>query len=247
MSVGDPQALFFGDEQTAVVALQAALDGLLRRRSELQVLEAGCGSASHVRVPSGAHVVGIDISPEQLAANDTVQERILGDIQSYPLPQRRFDLIVCWDVLEHLERPLDALERFADAAHEGGLILIKVPNVLSLKGVATKYTPHAVHRWVYRRTMPFVEGDPFPTFLRLAMSPRSLESFARRRGLDVAYKAFWEAWLQHELRKRFHVPAPLWRAACRLVSVATLGRIEVARTDYVVLFRRGGDDTATGA
>src|SRR5579862_6866063 len=83
--------------------------GLLKGRDRLKVLEAGCGSSSHVRLPGTVHAVGIDISAEQLAKNTAVQEKILGDIQQYRLPRGEFDVTVCWMVLEHLSNPGDAL------------------------------------------------------------------------------------------------------------------------------------------
>src|ERR1700722_3911030 len=79
---------------------------------KLRVLEAGCGSASRCHFRS-SQAVGIDISQEALDRNTHLDEKILGDIQTFRLEASSFDVIFCWDVLEHLERPEKALANFA--------------------------------------------------------------------------------------------------------------------------------------
>ena len=89
----------------ALRQLQAFVDEALHGRTRLRVLDAGCGSSSYVKAPESAHRVGIDISEEQLRKNTFVDEKILGDIQTYELPPASFDVIICWWVLEHLREP----------------------------------------------------------------------------------------------------------------------------------------------
>ena len=114
------------------------------------ILEAGCGSRSHVIFPSTSRTIGIDISEKQLARNDGLDERICGDIQDYDFTEGSFDIIICWDVLEHLKEPTQALDRFYKAIRPNGLIILGLPNVLSLWGLITKLSPHWSHVWFYR-------------------------------------------------------------------------------------------------
>ena len=130
--------------------LQAFLDKEMARMESVRVLEAGCGSASNVRFGARARLVGIDISRMQLERNTILQEKIIGDIQQYDFPPASFDLIVCWDVLEHLPQPELALRRFARAVKTNGLVILKLPNVLSVKGLVTKLLPHTFHVLAYR-------------------------------------------------------------------------------------------------
>ena len=134
----------------ALLQLQAFVDGALQGRTDLRILDAGCGSSSYVRAPETAYRVGIDISEEQLRKNTFVDEKILGDIQEYELPSASFDVIICWWVLEHLREPTKVLSGFRDALRENGLMVLAVPNVLSMKGLATKLTPFWFHVWVYQ-------------------------------------------------------------------------------------------------
>jgi hypothetical protein len=61
-------------------------NSILGNRGRIKLLEAGCGSASHLELKPAVDGVGIDISRAQLERNTMVQEKILGDIQDYPHP-----------------------------------------------------------------------------------------------------------------------------------------------------------------
>lgn len=117
------------------------IDAILNGRRHIRVLEAGCGSASHIHFNAKVHAVGIDLSAEELEKNTAVQEKILGDLQDYPLPEASFDVVVCWMVLEHLLLPRAALANMFRATKPGGIVVLGIPNVASIKGMITKFTP----------------------------------------------------------------------------------------------------------
>jgi len=213
------------EEQT----LQTFLDGELFRRPSLRVLEAGCGSASNLRLPDQIWLVGVDISERQLARNTVLHEKIVGDIQHYQFPPDSFDAIICWDVLEHLSQPQLALRQFARAIKPGGLVILKLPNVLSLKGLVTKLLPHTFHVLIYR----YIYGDknagkndtvPFRTYLRFCISAAAIKKQSAQLGLQTAYFATLDAgdteWWQRQ--KAFH---RIYMMANKIVSVLSLGRL----------------------
>lgn len=172
--------------------LQEWLDEQLKNKKNIIVLEAGCGSQSNLRYPKDSYIVGIDISEEQLLRNKDIHEAILGDIQDYQLPYEKFDLIVCWAVLEHLANPEKALLNFIKALKKGGLIVLAIPNVLSIKGLFTKYTPFFIHKMYYKKIMGRdivgKEGKgPFKTYLRFSLAPERLKKFFANFGLDIKY------------------------------------------------------------
>ena len=155
----------------------------------VRILDAGCGHLN-VHDLGDAHVTGIDILPEALALNTRADEKILGDIQTYPLAPAAFDLIYCWNTLEHVRHPRAAIENLARALAPGGDLVIGVPNLLSVKGLITKLTPHAFHVWVYRRVLgnPLAGQPghvPFKTYLRLSLLPWRLRALGKRLGLEV--------------------------------------------------------------
>jgi SAM-dependent methyltransferase len=158
----------------------------------LRVLDAGCGRGHHGRrgVPEGAYLVGLDVSADALALNSHLDEAICADLQTYRLEPDSFDLIMCHDVLEHLDRPSDALDNLVYALRPGGELRVDCPNVWSGKGLITKLTPHSFHIWVYKRLLGWTHAakpgyGPFPTPMRLAMAPHTMKRFACDRGLHV--------------------------------------------------------------
>jgi SAM-dependent methyltransferase len=157
----------------------------------MRLLDAGCGRDTHaIELPDDCHVVGIDVSRAALDANPSLDDRIVGDLETYPLPANTFDLAVCWDVLEHLRRPEMALDNLVRSLKPGGKLVIGIPNVLTPKALATKFTPHRFHVFVYKRLFAFPNAGlpghgPFPTYLRWSLRPHALEDYARRRALVV--------------------------------------------------------------
>jgi SAM-dependent methyltransferase len=226
--------------------LQTLLESFVGERGTLRVLEAGCGSYPMVvDLGPAKHIVGIDISQRQLERNDVVDEKILGDIQTFPLRPQDFDLVFCFNVLEHLDRPDRALANFRRALRPGGLIVIKVPNVLSLKGLMTKFSPHRVHVWVYRYILGHPDAGqddkaPFPTFLRLSMSPPALDRFARRNGLQVAYSCLFEAHNWLHLRQRLRLDGRLWHALRFAVERVTRNTITLEGTEFLIVMQSAG-------
>lgn len=223
--------------------LQAALDRLLAGRSGLRVLEAGCGSTSRVRLPEGATLVGIDISASQLARNAVLHERVLGDVQSHRWPRAEFDLIVSWDVLEHLPRPLDALERLFAALKPGGIVVLALPNLYSIKGLVTRFTPYRVHEWFYRYVIgdrrARHEFDQFPTYLRAAIAPRRLARYAAANGMEVAHLRLYQGPVQTYLRRHNRAADVLFWTVGVLCRVATRGRYDLNWTDCMLVLRKG--------
>lgn len=157
-----------------------------------RVLDAGCG-AGHaiIDLPANARVVGIDSSAAALSRNRLVDEAIVGDIQTCPVEPSSFDEIVCWDVLEHLPHPDRAFGNLARGLKPGGKLTLGVPNLLSAKGLITRFTPLGFHVWFYRRFFPTAthigqEGSgPWKTHLRWTIRPHGLVKLAARHGLEV--------------------------------------------------------------
>ena len=75
------------------------------RLAKVCILEAGCGSNSAFEIPDNAHIVGLDVFARQLESNGSLDEKHQGDFQDYTFPSNSFDVIICWNVLEHLPRP----------------------------------------------------------------------------------------------------------------------------------------------
>ena len=203
-----------------------------------RVLDAGCGAELPFRIPGATELVGIDISPDALALNTELDSAIVGDIQTYPLPPESFDLVICWNVLEHLPNPVVAVENMTRALRPGGILVLGLPNLWSLKGLLTRATPHRFHVWAYRRLLGDTDAGspghgPFPTYLRREIAPGRLVSLGRRHGLEPLYLS------------TYAVPDPLsgglgavWRSVLRVLRALSAGRWDPAASEHVAVLRR---------
>lgn len=207
-----------------------------------RILEAGCGSGSNIFIPVNAHVVGIDISSEELDKNAAVHEKIVGDLETYELPGDAFDLVVCFDVLEHLRRPQLAMASMASSVKPNGLLLLAFPNVHSLKAVMAKYTPlwfHcAINGFVYGKRA----GDPgyinFPTVLDASISPYRMADFAEVHGFDVQLAALRQSGVQKRFFRKILLGQPGAVVVDWLVRVVSFGRLSVKESDCVFLLKK---------
>lgn len=212
----------------------------------LRVLEAGCGSMSHVRLGEDPVVVGVDVSARQLRRNDTLDLPVLGDLHHLPLADATFDVVVCWDVVEHLHTPVAALDHMARALRPGGHLVLGFPNLQSMKGLLTRWTPHAFHVWVYRHvlgneTAGTDDQGPFPTFLRPETTPAGIRTWARNQGMTVALFQLYESEMQ-ALMVRRNPAARAWvRGLGRIVQTVTRGRIRAADSDVIAVVRKAPD------
>ncbi|MCG9890882.1 MAG: methyltransferase domain-containing protein [Thermosynechococcaceae cyanobacterium MS004] len=228
--------------------LNSTIDRLLSSKrsaslSPLRILEAGCGSLSHLHLQEDDHITGIDISQKQLDRNPHLSERILGDIQIYDFPPRSFDLIVCFWVLEHVSNPSAALYKFIPALKDDGILVIGVPNVMSVKGLITKFTPHWLHVWIYRYVFNYKlagidDNAPFHTTMRLAIAPDAILKFAKENSCVVTYFSTFEDYRQEELRQKLKLTRQVWTVLKGIVQGLTLGKIKADSTSYTVVLEK---------
>lgn len=207
-----------------------------------EVLEAGCGSTSHLALPATARLAGIDISESQLRRNRTLHERMLGDVTTYPFPASRFDLVVCWDVLEHLADPVRGLDNLFGSVKSGGLVLVALPNLWSLKGLISRFTPFSVHRAFYRYVIgdrrPATEFDQFPTYLRLAIAPRRLTRFAASRGFEVRFFRLYQGPVQTWMRRHKRWADLGFGLLGTLSTALSFGTFDANHSDCLILLQK---------
>lgn len=189
--------------------MSASRDGTVKRGDRPIVLNAGCGNYTDPRPPDlpFAWVVGLDIDADALAANHRLDERIVGDLETTLLDPGRFDVVICTDVLEHLNHPLAAVDNLIPALRPGGELRISIPSLASPKALVAKFTPHWFHVMVYRRIFRIAEAGqpghpPFPVKLRWQMRPASLVRHLRARGFVVSV-TFVESGVMRSTRLRY--------------------------------------------
>lgn len=223
-------------------ALQEILDKFFVSLTNIKILEAGCGSNSRINIPEQAHVTGIDISQEEMDKNPDINEKIVGDIQTYDLPNGKFDLVVCSDVLEHLPNPNDAMVNMLRSMTSGGLLLLALPNVFSVKGLVAKFTPLWVHSMFNKFTYGKRAGSPglinFPTFLRWEIAPQRIIEFAQKNDLSTELAYLYESGVQRRFRKKVFLGKNLTFFIETLVSFFSFRRFSFQKTDCLFLFKK---------
>jgi len=155
------------------------------------VLDVGCGYASYATPwrEFCRYVVGMDMSPT-IRNNTWVGSRVRGDAYHVPLPQNSVDLIIMRFVVEHLERPLDALREAARVLRPGGKLVLLTPNRRHYVAQLALLTPLWFHRWYFGR-LGWAEEEIYPTLYR-ANTPGELKKAAGSVGLHLAELEMYE-------------------------------------------------------
>jgi O-antigen biosynthesis protein len=101
-----------------------------------RVLDVGAstGYLARALTERGCRVTGIELDPESARQAEEHCDRVIsGNVENLDLYEKLgdepFDVIVFGDVLEHLEDPLRALERFKPFLGSGGHVVASIPNV----------------------------------------------------------------------------------------------------------------------
>jgi 2-polyprenyl-3-methyl-5-hydroxy-6-metoxy-1,4-benzoquinol methylase len=218
------------------------IEELIREKGSIHILEAGCGTQSWFDYgKEKTFIEGIDISPDQLAKNETLHKKILGDIQTFKLRPCYYDFIVCWNVLEHLQKPEKALDNLSQSLSKGGIMVVGVPNTKSFKGLVTKYTPYIFHRWVYKYIYNY-NILPTPSFFRKNMSPDSLMKYTDNSSLAVEWIHFYHVsfsdfWGQG-YKKWILLFYAVYYVLGLIVKTFTFGQISITKTELVVVYRK---------
>ena len=97
------------------------------------LLDLGCSSGSFLEFMQSEswNLYGIEMSAEvaRVAEERSKAQVFVGDILDAPFPRESFDVITCFDVLEHLYEPRRVMARVSEWLKPGGIFYILVPNI----------------------------------------------------------------------------------------------------------------------
>jgi O-antigen biosynthesis protein len=115
-----------------------------------RVLDAGCGTGygTQMLVHAGSQSVhGLDSAPDAVRATARLTggaaEIVQGDIHQLPFDDASFDLVVCFEVIEHVEERDRVLAELRRVLTDDGLLVISTPN----RDVYLPGNPHHVHEY----------------------------------------------------------------------------------------------------
>ena len=201
-------------------------DGMLPDRA--QILEIGCGTGHNLAMlGSFGHVEGLELDDE---ARQLSEKRLGRKVLSSPLPElagvpdRHYDLIGAFDVIEHIEDDHAALASIATKLKPSGRFIMTVPAhqwMWSAHDVVNhhkrRYAKSDVRRLVERSPLALVKLGYFNSLLfPLAVAERAVSKLRSREDADVtlppaplngALKAIFAA--ERYLVGRFPLPVGL--------------------------------------
>ncbi len=121
--------------------------------------------------------------------------------------------------------------------------MLALPNIVSLKGLITRFTPWSFHVWVYRRVLGDssvgMDGsDQFPTAFRFVLRPAGLRRLAAAHGLIVEDLHLYEGPVPQHLRRRHRAADLLLSMAARATRACSLGCYDTTLSDMIVVLAR---------
>ncbi len=205
-------------------------------RDHMRILDVGGGRRPvldpHER-PAGSHYTGLDISERELASacEDSYDERVVADITAHRAEMDgSFDLIVSWQVLEHV-KPLEAaFANMHSYLRPGGQIVLFLSGAFSSFAVANRLLPNRIGTRIVAGIMTREPDTVFPAFYDQCY-PRGLRRI-------LATWSTWEitpAWGGADYLRLF--PA-LQRAYLRYELWAQRGGHSSLATHYLVTARK---------
>jgi len=155
--------------------IQDARRQVIEKRARVgRLLDVGSGDGAfvHHMASHDWEATGLDFSPaaSELAARRGLRGRyLMGSLADHDLPQRSFDAVTMWQVLEHIGEPVPMLRRVYELLKPGGLLVASVPNIDGLTAALTR------ERWW---------GLDVPRHL-VHYTPATLRRAVGESGLDV--------------------------------------------------------------
>jgi 2-polyprenyl-3-methyl-5-hydroxy-6-metoxy-1,4-benzoquinol methylase len=119
--------------ETAPVRWQSRKEALTPIKQSGALLDLGCSSGSFLESLRGGswELHGIEMSADcaTTAEARSGAKVFVGDILQAPFPPESFDVITCFDVLEHLYEPRRVMAKVTEWLKPGGIFYIFVPNI----------------------------------------------------------------------------------------------------------------------
>ena len=136
-----------------------------RRACGKRVLDAGCGSGyGSARLAAQARfVVGIDNALEAFDAASPQLRLVRGDCRALPFPAASFDLVVAFEVIEHIEDREKLLAEARRVLAAGGELILSTPNRQYYSESRAVPNPFHVHEFDYEELSAAL-GRHFPHY-----------------------------------------------------------------------------------
>ncbi len=161
------------------------------------VLDAGCGSGEFGVLRKcgdrAGRIIGMDISAEALARNQTIDESIVGSLDNIPLESSSIDLIVCESVFEHLEHPQPVFSEFSRVLKRDGVLVMRTFNKWNWANFISACLPVGVRTRLKGHLLSEDSEGTFETYYRCNTRKR-LQQLCANAGLREEKFITFGAW-----------------------------------------------------
>jgi SAM-dependent methyltransferase len=125
---------------------------VLHRDATVLDLGAGSGYVKEMNFKSEVkEVTGIDLDPG-IAKNPFLHSYVIGSVYDLSvLGNRKFDVVFCNSVIEHIDDPGKFVDEIMNVLKPGGFFFGKTPNKNHYVPVAAGITPLSFHKWFNRK------------------------------------------------------------------------------------------------
>ena len=134
---------------------------------DAEILDVGTSTGTNLRLLRDlgfGRITGVDQSPDavRFCAEKGLGAVQLGDICALQLPERRFDLVLATDVIEHVNDDLAALRELRRVLRPGGYLLLTVPAFHLLWGLQDDVGHHKRRYRLHRllKMLPVADLSP---------------------------------------------------------------------------------------
>jgi 2-polyprenyl-3-methyl-5-hydroxy-6-metoxy-1,4-benzoquinol methylase len=110
-----------------------------------KILDAGCGSRNQLISRKTVELlIGCDIDECSIKENGDISVGIMSNTEEMGFRENTFDLIMSFDMIEHLKNPQAFIKNASKSLKQGGVIFLVTPNRNSIFGIAARVIPYKI-------------------------------------------------------------------------------------------------------
>lgn len=132
------------------------------------ILDVGSGASPAIGPtarPAGSEYVGLDISAAELgrAPAGSYDRTVVADVaRRLPDLEGAFDLVISWQVLEHVRPLKGVLDNLYAYLRPGGRMVAQLSNTFSIYALISRVVPHRLSSLAMQRLLGADPADKFP-------------------------------------------------------------------------------------